>query len=114
MPGGPRVLEAFIGDQTKLANALAAAEPVVRRVQIEALPIPAFCLVKVTHVGDVHVRMTEVERVDGLRAGIADGFGKVERLAIGRSAGRAALFPLDLREPMQRYRQRADGVALPC
>src|SRR5262245_60285744 len=46
--GCPRIQEAFIGDQTKLGNAPAATEHVVQGVQIEALAIPAFRLVKVT------------------------------------------------------------------
>ena len=96
--GGPRVTEAFISDRTKLANALSAVEHVARGEQIEALPIPAFRLIKVTQVGDVCVRVTEVECADRLPGDIAAGAGKIERLAKGRGAGRAALFPLDFRQ----------------
>src|SRR5262249_45403161 len=71
--GFPRVLEALISDMTKLANAPAAAEHVVRGVQIEALPIPAFGLVMIAQLGDIFVGTTEVERVDRLRGGVADG-----------------------------------------
>jgi hypothetical protein len=45
--------------------------------------------------------MTEVKRANCLAYCVADGVGKVERLAIARHAGRTALFLLDFRKLVQ-------------
>ena len=51
-------------------------------------------------------------RTTALRDGVADGLIKAEGCAVGVGAGWVLLFPLDVREFVQGYRQTADDVAL--
>ncbi len=114
--GGPfgiaRFLKAFARDAAELGERPAAAEVVARRPQVQALSVPALGLIEIAQLDDVLVGMAQVEGAHALRDGVADGLIKAEGFAVGVGAGRVLLFPLDVREFVQGYRQTADDVAL--